>query len=152
VTLTRRKATASAFGQVTVSTPSRITAALEPVVLLAGTRAFPPQSRQRDGVLGGFHGDVGFEEAGQFGGQHVGLGRFMQIDRRMPARGPGREPVKALLDSEKVAQWIPAGERHKRHPSIGIGGLEAGPDHDDRCATIHRFPRRQRWRPYKRPE
>ena len=125
---------ASSFGQDTVSTPSRSTAEISSASIGSGSsnrRANSPWPRsrrwycshepgplaphagQRDAVIGGLDGDVGLEDARQFGGEDVRLGGLVQVDRWLPAGRPGRETVQALLDGEQVAQRIPAGKRHR---------------------------------------
>ncbi len=136
-----RRVAASCFGQVTVNTPSRITADIASAAIGSGIsnrRANSPWPRSRrwycshepgrsrrrpDSVTACSVASTLTSDSrtpGQFGRQDVGDRGLVQIARRLPAGRAGRETVQALLDSEEVAQRIPTGKRHEWHRSIGV--------------------------------
>ena len=87
-------------------------AALETVELLAGDGAFLTRTGQGEAAVAGLNVDVVSFDAWNFGGQDVGVGRFVEVNRGLPAGGPGRKTVQALLDREQIPERIPAGKRH----------------------------------------
>ena len=55
--------------------------------------------------------DLVAREPGEFGGQHEGVGGFVEIDRRGPARRVGADELPDLLvQREQIAQRIPPRE------------------------------------------
>ena len=85
---------------------------LDPVVLLAGADQVAPHAFQGEPALLDVKVNVLSLEPGQFGRDHVVVGRFVNIDRWHPATPPRRKPVQAVLDGEEIADVIPAPERH----------------------------------------
>ena len=86
--------------------------ALETVELLAGDGTLLPHAGQGEAAVAGLNVDVVSFDARNLGGQDVGVRGFVEVDRGLPASGPGRKPVQALLDREEIAKRIPAGKRH----------------------------------------
>jgi len=89
-------------------------AALETVELLAGDRTLLPHAAQGEAAVAGLNVDVVAFDARNLGGQDVGVGGFVEVNRGLPAGGPRREPVQALLDREQIPERIPPCERHFR--------------------------------------
>ena len=89
-------------------------AALETVELLAGDGALLTRTGQGEAAVAGLNVDVVSFDARNLGGQDVGVRGFIKVDRGLPASGPGRKTVQALLDREQIAKRIPAGKRHFR--------------------------------------
>ena len=130
----RRGTAFGAFGMVMVSTPSlrisvdavgvdgggqrepaekRAVAAFDAMVLLAGHARRRPLSLELDVTVEEPDLEILAGEPGQFGGEHVSIGRLVQVDRWRPARVTGLgEPVDPLLQGEQIAQRIPAREGH----------------------------------------
>ena len=94
--------------------------ALHTVVLLAGAGQVAPHAFERQPAVLHVEVDVVALETGEFGGDHVVFGRFVNIDRRNPTAGSWRKPVEAALDGEEIADWIPARERHGIDASTGL--------------------------------
>ena len=133
----RRALPSAAFGQMTVSTPSRrsardavavdgkrqleraaeaAVAALDAMILLARHVALAP----RDPEIVSWPSltldldVVARRGPGSSAVIDVFVGGFMDVDRRNPACGAGREPVEPLLDGQQIANRIPARKRHDR--------------------------------------
>ena len=104
--------------------------ALHAVVLLAGADEVASHAFQGQPTVLHVEVDIIALEPGEFGGDHVMFGGFVDIDRRNPTAGSWRKPVEAALDGEEIADWIPARERH---------GNDASTDYR-LSATSHHLP------------
>ena len=86
-----------------------------------GPAAFAPHAGERQPAVVQVDLEVLALETGQFGGDHVVFGRFVQIDRRRPAaRARAQTGPRPLLDGEEIADGIPARERHGIDASTGL--------------------------------
>jgi elongation factor P len=87
-------------------------AAFHTVVLLAGCAPLAARARESQPPVVHVNLDVVPGQAGKLRDDDVVIGCLMEIDGRVPALGPGSEPVQALLDGKQITERIPARERH----------------------------------------